>query len=110
MNKKLVAKELLAIAKLLAAGKDTRKKFCDGYFGSRFYSVSANLYLKEDGEIEEIHFDITNPPSMNADFIKGSKDKNEFLGRIDRWLVAIEDYKKGVIELKKYLKGVDLNE
>ena len=90
------------IARRLIAGSEERKVFYKGTFSGQSQKIEVEKESKDDRNIFKI--DISYPPLLSSDWLDNDTDKRNYLKALDSWLIEIEKFKKGVVDLKKYLE------
>lgn len=90
------------IARSLIAGRGESKLFYKGSFSGQGQKIEVEKESKEDRNIFKI--DISYPPLLSAEWLDNDTDKRNYLKTLDSWLIEIEKFKKGVVDLKKYLE------
>lgn len=99
---KIFASKSDLIAKNFFAKDMETKTFYEGSFNGQRQKIEVETYNQEDFNQERI--EVTYPPFLGSEWLKNTKGKEVYLRKINAWLVEIEKFKKGVIEMKKYLE------
>ena len=109
MNKQLIAKEILKLAKELVAtsSRSEKKVFYDGTFNrSRQRSEVETNYDDQTNEIVWRSIDISYPPTVSSNGYKGSdtRRKEDIMKEIKAAIPEIEKFSKGLQSLYKWLE------